>query len=326
MNPLQEILEAMLQFNTHGRQSAEQGEDTVRFLFDDEPLERILYGEDLPAASSANLFLGAREAVDQIDDAMSRGNVEDALRLAAELGKQETVLSERSCRVLAGVLRQVVPSAPCPLLRHDLSELAELVRLLWASAGGTANPIFLNSLGTTVFRWYEHHHQYQAARKVLQEMIELARSRGDTSNEGIALNNFAFNLLLEGRPREAAPLFERAVELFAKCDNAFELMNARANFWLCLIESNDIKDINQLSDELPGLTRHLKNGSAWQRRKPLIIKAWIAEQRGEISKALALVKKAVKICRDCHSFYPQRDAETLRRLQGKLGEPDNSTE
>ena len=50
-----------------------------RLFFDDEPLERVLYGEACDGPTSANLYLAGREQVVRITKAWSEGSIEDAV-------------------------------------------------------------------------------------------------------------------------------------------------------------------------------------------------------------------------------------------------------
>ena len=67
--------------------------------------------------------------------------------------------------------------------------------------------------------------------------------------------------------------------------------------------------------ELKAFSMTLDKSSDWHRRKPLIILARIEERRGNITAAIRLVEKAIKVCENNRTRYPELDATYLEHLK-----------
>jgi tetratricopeptide (TPR) repeat protein len=74
-------------------------------VFDDEPLEAILYGTVAPSATPASIFGSARRLIQRIQEAAQKADVRKTLSLATEL--KEHLVSEDVCRQLAYILKDM---------------------------------------------------------------------------------------------------------------------------------------------------------------------------------------------------------------------------
>lgn len=290
------------------------------YYFDDEPLDRILYGKDLSGPSPANLYLSARRSVEKIISSCREGKMIDAISAAFELGSSETPLSIEMCRVIANVMSEVFPYYPNPVIKYDLSGLRPLFEKIWRIASEKSAIGLQGKAGLLLFRWYEHHGKYEEARHILTRLIELYRKECDRQEEAIMLNNLGFEYLLEKRWHEAILNFEKATEIFKEERITFQYANARANYWTCRFALNDFGDITDTETELKEIYQVLGGARQWYGRKPFILQAKLEERRGNIDKAINLVEQAIDSAKDSNTRYPETDREYLEFLQDALRE------
>jgi tetratricopeptide (TPR) repeat protein len=291
----------------------------AEYFFDDEPLERILYGEGNQGPSSANLFWPARKYVQEIITACREGKVTDLISAASELVGNDFIISAEMCSGIVQAIGILSPYYPNPVMEHDLTPLRPLIDKIWAIALEKKDVNLQDNAGTPVFRWYEHHGMYEEARQVLGRLIEISRERVNRRDEAIYLNNLGFEYLLEKRWKEAIPYFEEAARIFKEIDVTFEGLNARANYWLCRFELDDLDDIDSVETEVKEIMKHFKGTGRWFERKPLILLAKIEERRGNIEKAISLVEKAIESSKNSNTRYPEMDGEYLEQLKRKSG-------
>jgi hypothetical protein len=311
------VLEELSADNPVDPATESEPEDPRGLVFDDEPLEGILYGENARRPTRANLFWPGLVWVREIKAACGAGDIRQAVTRASEFAANRYTLTPGMCRDLAPVMSAVVPSHPNPILEHDLSPLAPLVGALWSLALREKDKALQEALGTSLYRWYEHHQRYEDAKRILAILIEICRERHDEPDEAVLLNNLAFEYLLEERWQEAAPLFERAAALFKAHDQEYQHANSRANYWTCRFETEELDGLDGIEGELQTLGEILEKRPGWHARKPLILLARIRERRGKIKAAIGLVKRAVASARGSGTRYPEEDARYLEELREK---------
>lgn len=297
---------------------SEDPEEPLELFFDDEPLDGILYGKKLCGPTRANLFWPSREIVSKIIQADRKLDIKEILEGISELNTLGYPLSIEMCYELLSIAAKMVPNYPLPLIRYDLSPFGPLLENIWALAQKHNEIILLKASGTLLYRWYEHHQKYQNARKILTKLIETYREEKDQSSEAVMLNNFAFEYFLEGRFREAIPIFEQAAGLFKSIGDSFEYANSRANYWLCQLEYNKFLDIEKFERELNDIEKILCVEKSWHARKPLILRAKIEEKKGNIHKAINFVKQAIKSTKGTNTRYPELDCKYLQNLKKQI--------
>jgi tetratricopeptide (TPR) repeat protein len=290
-------------------------DDSLELVFDDEPLERILYGEELPGPTVANLFLPGFKYVEQISQACKGGDIQEALKKLCEYQREKYPLSLRMCYRLTASIKDFVPNFPNPRLEHDLTPLGPMLEEMWQLALKGDDKRLQQELGTVLYRWYEHYKHYEDARGVLTVLIDITRERGDRANEAVMLNNYAFEYLLEEKWQEAIPLFEQAAKMFEDKGDEYEYANARANYWTCRFECDDLDNLEEIEEELKKLRDVLSARTGWHARKPLVLLAKLEEQRGNTEDAIELVEQAIEASRGSNTRYPEIDANYLRDLK-----------
>jgi tetratricopeptide (TPR) repeat protein len=149
-------------------------------------------------------------------------------------------------------------------------------------------------------------------------MVEINAEQGDISDDAVCRNNLGFEYLLEGRFQEAMVHFDRAVRLFEITRDSPERANSRSNHWICLFELGETGNLKQAEEELQELAETLTQAHYWQARKPFILLARISEQKGNLRKAVAYVKRAIRCGTGSGTRYPDTDREYLRRLESGL--------
>jgi len=157
---------------------------TLEFIFDDEPLDRILYGKSLGGPTPASLFSHSARYVREICQLFPGGNIQEALEKASELAAKRYAISKGMRFKLADIMKAVVPSFPNPEIQYDLSGLRPLLEQIWKIAPTAEDKKLQEGVSTPLFRWYEHHQKYEDARRVLEVLIRWYQEQGDPSNEG----------------------------------------------------------------------------------------------------------------------------------------------
>jgi tetratricopeptide (TPR) repeat protein len=307
------------EFPVFGRRES-QVKPVTGFVFDDEPLEQILYGDETDVPTSANLYLPALKYVRGITHELMGRNIDAAAKKASELKEKGYSITPEMCSELALNIRQVVPSIPNPIMKWDLSGLGNLIDITWGAAFQSEDETVQEDVGLSLFRWYEHYQRYEKARNVLKKLISIYRKRGDRIDEAIFINNLAFEYLLEKRFQEAAPLFKKAADMFGEQGYIFERANSRANYLECIFGCGEFEDLEAIEKEMISLISILCTGDAWKIRKPLILFARIQERKGNRTKAITLVERAIKVCEHGNTRYSEMDTEYLEHLRSTRNE------
>jgi tetratricopeptide (TPR) repeat protein len=287
------------------------------FYFDDEPLERILYGDDLNGPSPANLYAPSHKYVQKIITSCKERNLADLISALSALAKDNLLISTGVCHLITDAIGELFPYYPNPIVVHDITNLEPLLVNIWGIALEKQEVSLLSKVGTPLFRWYEHHGKYEDARRILNKLIETSRERNDRVNEALHLNNFAFEYLLEKRWSDAISHFVASAALFEQSGIPFEAVNARANYWICRFELDDVDDLESAEAELNEISKVFNGAKRWYERKSLILFAKIEERRGNIAKAINLVERAIESAKESHTKYPEIDRNYLEQLMLK---------
>lgn len=291
------------------------GKGQNNFYFDDDPLEHILYGADLNGPSPANLYAASYTHVQKIIKACEEKNLADLSSAISDLAEDHTNISIGMSHRIMATISNFFPYCPNPAKNLDITKLEILLVKIWKLALQTQDIYLIGKVGTPLFRWYEHHGQYEDARQILSKLIEISRQVKDRINEALYLNNFSFEYMLEKNWSAAIPCFETAAIIFKELNIVFEAANARANYWICKFELDDVDDVESVETEMNEIYKIFNGAKRWYERKPLILFAKIEEKRGNITKAIALVEKAIESAKDSNTTYPEIDRKYLEHLR-----------
>ncbi|MBN1567783.1 MAG: tetratricopeptide repeat protein [Acidobacteria bacterium] len=283
-------------------------------VFDDEPLEHILYGKGGKGPTPAGLFRKSREYMDGIHEAYAKGDIQTVIDASRQLMSDDCTISMGVCFRIAGLMKKIVPHIPNPVMPFDLTPLQPLLEKIWQIAAENGDAALQKTAGSSLYQWYQHHRHYEKARIILRELIEIHIRDGDRSEEAVMRNNYAFEYFLEGRFQEAIPEFEKAAMIFEETGETGQCANSRSNSWMCRFESGDLPETERVEAELRRLAEILEHRKYWQARKPLILLARIAERHSRIKEAISLVRQAMEACRHANTRYPEMDGEYLAYL------------
>jgi hypothetical protein len=250
---MNEIMANRLSNQRDNRSGQNESDDLWEMLFDDEPLEQLLYSHNPEGGSSASLYRPARGFVERIKRCYAAGDLAGTLREAIELGSTEHPFSKDICLELAIILREFVPDYPQPILHIDLAPLKPLVGRLWEFIDKKRDKLLVKKAGSPIYRCYEHIQSFQEARSVLKALLRICREEKDRGGEATFTNNFGFEYLLEERWKEAMPHFKKAALLFKESGYLTEWANVRANYWTCRFETDKNKCIHVCAKEMPKL-------------------------------------------------------------------------
>ncbi len=296
--------------------------DSRELYFDDESLEDILYpskkGKGGP--TPANLYLRTNEQFREFIAAVHDADFSEAVDVAERLGSSDLPMSTGMAMDIARVMRRIIPLDPLAALPCDLRGLRPLLEKVWCMATDLGDDQLVDRLGTPVFRWYEHSGEYSEARRILRCMIERSKAKGDRHDEGILINNFAFEYYLEERYEEALEWFSEAVRIFDEVGDRFEMQNARANCLFCVFEIGDTLDLGSIEAEIKEMQNDLASGTHWQKRKPHLLSAMVEERRGRLIQAIRFARKAAACTKSAKSSYYEMDRHYLAKLKKKFFE------
>ena len=292
---------------------------SAELYFDDEPLDRILYGSKKGGPTRANLYLPIMECIRKIRKAFAMGDIQAGLLIATECDQSGLFLTDTYCHKLVDLLGCLIPNCPNLVLEHDLSAVGPLFERMWEFSLYKKNEELQLAVGGKLYRLYEHYRKFEEARHVLLRLIELYGKKKNSVLEAVHVNNFAFEYLLEGKWEEAIPLFDKAAKMFLDRGEHFEFANAKANCWTCRFELGDVTPVNNIERELKSILKTLDRGGEWRSRKPLILLAKIKERQGNIQKAIRYVQRAIEICRKStvKTQYSEIDSTYLEQLKNK---------
>lgn len=289
-----------------------------RIAFDDEPLDALLNGSESPGPTPADYYHEVERRLGPFRKALREGEVAAAIRLAGVLAAEEVPLSVRACVELMGFLVTVIPIPPGKMPAHDISSLGALLDRVWTLAAERGDNELRKSVGLFLEKWYEHQGQYAASRRVILELVRIHRKEGNTGDMAGMINNYGFSHMLEGNLRKAMPFFKRAADLFLKERQLHRHANARANYLMCRIDSDDLIDLIEIERELETLARTLQHSAYWQQRKIHIIQAKLAERCGCLAAAIQYTEKAIELTRNERSVYTPLDTNYLQELQMRM--------
>jgi tetratricopeptide (TPR) repeat protein len=284
------------------------------FVFDDEPLESILYGEPGTGPTPACLFAPAEPFVSAIMEAFVQGNVEEALRRMAELLASGDPVSISDLIGFTLLIGSFIPQVPCPIVEDRGISYDTLLEPLFTAGVGRNNSILVEKAGTALHRYYEGRGRFTDAMRIVGVLLEKARETGNRHDEPVFLNNLGYDYLLEGDFDRAMACFQSALNLFPRHGSYLERMNARLNMLLALYECSGGRYNRSFERRASRLLSSL--GNDWRRRKALILLARIAEGSGDLEKAAQLVRQAVDASEGIPTKHRLEDLAYLERLEG----------
>jgi len=285
------------------------------FVFDDEPLESILY--DDPGAGSgptpAGRFASAEPFVSAILQAFERGEVDEGLHGMAELLARGDPVNASNLIRFAVLIGSFIPNVPCPIVRDRGVPYEALLDHLFAAGLACDEDTLVERPGTLLYRYFEGCGRYADAARVVGTLLERAKVKNNRSDEAVLTNNLGYDHLLARDWEHAEVCFARAITLFADDHSAFERVNARLNHLLARYERAGGDPPGRFERKLNRFQAAL--GKDWRRRKALIPLARIAERRGKLDMAIRYARQAVEASQGIPTRHLHDDQEYLERLE-----------
>jgi tetratricopeptide (TPR) repeat protein len=295
----------------------------TEFVFDDEPLESILYDDPGGGPSSARLFASAENFVSVILQAFERGEADEGLQGMAELFTRGDPVSTSNLIRFAVLIGSFIPHVPRPIVKDRGVPFGALLECLFAAGLEADEDMLVQRSGTLLYRYFEGCGRYADAARVVGTLLERAKGRGNRSDEAVLTNNLGYEHLLSGEWEHAESCFARAIALFADDHAGIERLNARLNHLLARCGRSCGAPPERFERKLFRFQAAL--GKDWRRRKALIPLARIAERRGDLETAIRLARRAVEASEGIPTLHALDDKECLERLEAvkasSVGEP-----
>jgi tetratricopeptide (TPR) repeat protein len=285
------------------------------FVFDDEPLESILYDDTGAGAgpTPAGMFSSSAPFVSTILQAFERGKVDEGLHGIAELLARGDPVNASNLNRFAVLIASFIPNVPCPIVQDRGVPYEALLEHLFAAGLACDENTLVERSGTLLYRFFEGCGRYADAARVVGTLLERAKIKNNRSDEAVLTNNLGYDHLLAGEWERAKGCFARAITLFADDHSGFERANARLNHLLARFERTGGAHPERFERKLYRFQAAL--GKDWRRRKALIPLARIAERRGDLETAIQLARKAVEASDGIPTRHLMDDREYLVRLE-----------
>lgn len=281
-------------------------------VFDDQPVESILYDKPCASPTPASLFATTAPTVSAIVRGLHEGAVEEPLRRLGELlARGDPVKSNDLCRV-AGPIRGLLPQVPCPIVENRGLPYGALLQPIFSASLEYDEDELVAATGMTLYRYYEGVRRYADGVRVIAALLERAKKKLHLIDEAVFTNNLGYEHFLDRDWERAEPCFVRAIELFTQADATFDRNNSRLNLLACRYERSDGQTVEGFEPEVSQLQALLAPN--WLQRKALILLARISERRGDLKAAIRFTRKAVKACKDVPTWLRLEDQEYLKRL------------
>lgn len=299
-------------------------ENPVEYIFNDVPMEEILYGRETSAAglmASADIYLPALGYYNSMKRFSEAGDIDGIIGTASELGESGHPVSAYLCERIANMLRRFIPEHTLPVMEHDLSRLGKLLESMWGMCLEHTLKDLYAGIGMLMSRWCQHHHRHEEARQVLSVLVRHFHKEHDKLSEANSLNDYGLQFILDERWSEAIPLFEQASEICLGIDEEIGYAIARSNYWICRFRCDPVDTLAQNEPELLTLAYTLmKTGDkVWHARKPFSLLARVEENRGNVSGAIEYARLALAADKTVGTHYAQEDEAYLRRPKRKKG-------
>jgi tetratricopeptide (TPR) repeat protein len=284
------------------------------FVFDDEPLESILYDDPGACPTPARLFASAEVFVSAILRAFERGEVDESLQGMAELFARGDPVSASNLIRFAVLIGSFIPNVPCPIVQDRGVPYGALLEHLFAAGLACGEDTLVERSGTLLYRFFEGCGRYADAARVAATLLERAKTKYNRSDEAVLTNNLGYDHLLDRDWECAEACFARAITLFADDRSGFERVNARLNHLLSRYERAGGDPPERFERKLHRFQAAL--GKDWRRRKALIPLARIAERRGNLEMAIRYARQAVEASQGIPTRHLNDDQEFLAHLEG----------
>ena len=288
-------------------------------FFDDEPIESVLYAERRTGPSNASAFAEARSETETIVADLAAGKTREAIGRIVRLLDSERAVPLPACKKFFLALADLIPHCPRPVLPEDTGDCGPALRAIISRAERHEEDAVSSRAKVLLYRWHEGRGEYAQARNVVGPMLSRAERENDAPLAATLVNNYGYEYLLEGRPAEAEPYFQRALERFTRLKDVSEIANARANVLTCRFALLAPNDWNPLVPNLIETHRALRTHRDWRARKTMRLLAELSAERGRLEAALQWVRRAVAASEAVPTRLREDDEQYLEGLERASG-------
>ncbi len=292
-------------------------DDKEPLVFDDDPLDDVLYAERPADPTPADFFLPIKNHMRKVRKASQAHDNSALLSALTVISKENMALHQPICDEIIDITEALIPNIPLPSLTYDIVSLTPLLERIWALPGTPHGYKRRRAVGDRLYRCYEHQRRYADARQILHRLIQITQERGERTGEAVYTNNFAFEYLLEKRWKDAMPLFQRAEKLFFDEGDDFQGANSQANFMTCIFSLRPACELTEHEPELRDLAHALSKDNDWRARKPLNLLSQIRESQGNIDGAIQFMQCALSASEGDNLRWSEIDQARLAELETK---------
>ncbi len=285
-------------------------------VFDDEPLESLLYGRG-EGPTRASVFTAAYPLIEDIRRSFDSDDLSGAIKTIERLFATEIALPIWACKYFISELGELVPNLPRPIVSQIASTAEPVLRRIFEYVRRFDAPGLVLSSGALLYRYYESLPDYAHARTILRVMIEAAKTKDDAYLEAQLINNHGYDYLLEEKFGKAESDFQHALNFFKLHGYRLDIDNTRANLLTCRFGNLPPDRWSELLTELKQVNRALCSSGDWRARKTFILLARHAEARGLLRAATGWVRRAVLAAGDQPSQHRLDDLAYLGALKSQ---------
>jgi hypothetical protein len=287
-------------------------------VFDDEPLEAILYGEASPGPTAPIGFAAAHAEGTAILGLLAAGRHAEGVERAVNLLEGTDAVPLETLASLSAWLGAQIPETPWPRVRDPAIDYGRMLRPLYRRSGELLAGELRGQVAIRLYRWLEAAGGYAEAREVILELLGVARRQRRAMDEAALTNNLGYEYLMEGNWEAAQPWFEKAERRFGILGLAVEVANVASNGLICRFERLGAGAAEPLRPRIEAVLGVLEEASDWRRRKPLILLARLEAQCGHLRAAIRLAQRAVTATRGLATLHRRHDQRYLWSLRRKL--------
>jgi tetratricopeptide (TPR) repeat protein len=288
-------------------------------VYDDEPLEAILYGagpaEPTPACIrpvEPNPLL-----LTVLIDSQDSAALERFYRELAQQVEAGQLLDRAAAASLANVTRKLLPVWPQPLQKPLLPAARTFLECLWRQS--RSDPVLAESIGNVLWEWYEYSKRHDAAREILAALAEYCEGDGRLAQAALNLNQLAYQWLMQQNWTAAERAYQRSCELATLADSRRNYLIARVGWWSARFEQDPAGIAEPLSRDMAALVPEIAGHDiVMTQRKALVCLARAEAHLGRIEAALKRLDQAIEIDRQKEAMYLAEDLALQEAMRDRL--------
>ncbi len=287
-------------------------------VFDDEPLEAILYGAPSPGASRADIYAAAQNKSLLIDEAIANDDHHRSLAHIVDLLEAKKPAPIDTLFKIVVYLDQFIPEYPCPIVEEHGVVYDQILKPCFDWGYEYQNDNLINSSGTKLYRWYEGFGFYEQAADIVSALLELLPPGELSDRNALLINNLGYEFMLDQKWQDAIPYFNRSAEIYEQLGNHTEAANIHANKLLCEFGVHGGEYLVREKKLLHKLAKILNRNFDWRIRKILGLLARMYEFEGKNKYAFKYARLAVEAGKEIPSRHHLSDRAYLTKLNDRL--------